>query len=698
MKLTKSEAAKRIEKLRKEIDRYRYRYHVLNNLDISEAALDALKHELYRLEQQFPDLITPDSPTQRVAGEASKGFVKVRHAIPMLSLEDVFSREEADEWLARLKKLRPRSAFEFYAEVKMDGLAVSIIYEDGILARGVTRGDGRIGEDVTHNIRTIEPLPLKLRAPSAEEVKKFLKKHHDTVDEKKVRIALENQAGRIEVRGEVYMMRKQFAELNKRLKAKGLSLLANPRNASAGAIRQLNPKIAAERKLSFLGWQLLGDLGTTTHEQAHDLLALLGVPTNPLNRLCRDLDEGEEFYEEVGKKRDRLPYQIDGIVVNVNDDALFVSLGVVGKTPRAAMAWKYAAEQGTTMVRAIHVSVGRTGALTPVAVMDPVQLAGTTVTHASLHNEDEIRRLGLKVGDTVIVEKAGDIIPKIIKVLPNLRTGKEKEFRMPKECPICGSPVKRKEGEVATFCTNPRCFSQKLAGLLHFVGRLALDIRGIGEKIAEQLLQKGLVQEPADLFKLAPGDLLALEGFAEVSSKKLAAEIQEHRRVALDRFINALGIRHVGEETARDLSKHFGSIEKLRQADKETLRPVEGIGEVVAEAIIEFFHDRHEAARLDHLLEVLEVEHAAKTERGPLAGTSWALTGTIESMSREEAKEKIRALGGEVSETVSKKTTYVIVGAAPGSKYDKAKKLGVGILDEGEFLAKINLGTFRKTE
>jgi DNA ligase (NAD+) len=687
--MTKAEAAKRIEKLRHEIDRYRYQYHVLNNLEISEAALDALKHELYKLEQEHTDLITPDSPTQRVAGEVAKGFKKVAHATPMLSLEDVFNREEAEDWVARIKKLRPRGHFSFYAEVKMDGLAVSILYQDGMLTRGATRGDGRVGEDVTQNIRTIESLPLRLRTPSEREIEAFLKKHHGHVDPAKVKRLFSSHAGQIELRGEVYMLRKQLEALNKKLKAKGEPLLANPRNAAAGGIRQVDAKMASERGLTFSGWQLLGDLGTTTHEQAHEMMALLGIPTNAMNRLCEDVAEIESFMESVGKKRDSLPYQIDGIVVNVNDDELFESLGVVGKTPRGSVAWKYAAEQGTTIVRDIQVSVGRTGALTPVAVMDPVQLAGTTVTHASLHNEDEIKRLGLKIGDTVIVEKAGDIIPKVIQVLSRLRTGKEKAFHMPKKCPMCGSKVERREGEVATVCTNPRCFAQELAKLLHVVGRMTFDIRGIGDKIAEQLLQQGLVHEPADLFSLTPGDLLGLEGFAEVSANKLVKEIQDHRRIALDRFINALGIRHVGEETAHDLASAFGSIDALRSASKEDLMGVEGIGEVVADSIVAFFHDAHEAARVDRILKAVHVEKMHRAAPGPLKGTSWVLTGSLESLSREEAKEKIRAMGGDVSESVSKKTTYVVVGAEPGSKADKARKLGVEVLDERAFLKKL---------
>ncbi len=689
--LSHAEAAKRVVVLRQEIDKYRYEYHVLDALSISEAALDSLKHELFKLEQEYPDLVTPDSPTQRVAGKPLEGFVKVAHQVPMRSLEDVFNRQEADEWLERLKRLEPGASFDFFAEVKLDGLAVSIVYEDGKLRYAATRGDGRVGEDVTHNIRTIESLPLCLRLPTDKEVDHFVKTSH-VQDPSALKTLIKQQfRGRVELRGEIYLLRKQLEKLNKLQLARGEEPFANPRNAAAGGIRQLDPKLAAERGLSFSGWHLFGEFGLTTHEQAHALMGLFGIPGNPLTRACATINDVERFMEEIGKKRDKLPFQIDGIVVNVNNDVLFERLGVVGKTPRGAMAWKYAAEQGTTIVREIRVSVGRTGALTPVAVMDPVTLAGTTVTHASLHNEDEIERLGLKIGDTVIVEKAGDIIPKVIEVLPKLRTGKEKAFRMPKTCPMCGTEVVRREGEVAVVCPNKNCFAQETARLLHFASRTALDIRGLGDKIVEQLLQEGLAREPADLYELTPGDLEPLEGFAELSAKKLVAEIQAHREPPLERFLMGLGIRHVGAETANDLARAFGSIEAFRAADHEALMQIDGIGEVVAEAIVEFLRDPQEKARLDHLLEHVTPQKAVVQDRAnlPLSGTTWVLTGSLESIGREEAKERIRALGGEVSESVSKKTSFVVVGAEPGSKYEKAQKLGVTILDEDAFLKKL---------
>ncbi len=686
--MNKQEAKKRIEKLREVIRHHRYEYHVLDTLSISESALDQLKHELYQLEQEYPDLITSDSPTQRVAGEPAKGFKKVAHSTPMLSMEDVFSEEEAHAWLERLKKLQPRSHFDFFAELKMDGLAVALVYGDGVFVTGATRGNSRIGEDVTHNLKTIEAIPLTLRKPSEKEMKKFLNAHKGKVDAKKVREVLETHTGRIEIRGEVYMTKKQLAKLNKQLKKEGRAELANPRNTAAGTIRQLDPKLTKERGLDFFGYTMVGDYGTTTHEQQHEMIELLGLPQNPFNRYCKNLEEAKKLHEEIGKKRDKLDYWTDGIVVNVNSDRLFEALGVVGKAPRGMMAWKFPAEQGMTVVEDIQVSVGRTGALTPVAVLRAVQLQGTTVTHASLHNEDEIKRLGLKIGDTVIVEKAGDIIPKVIQVLPKLRTGKEKVFHMPKKCPMCGSDVKRKEGEVALLCTNRNCFAQQLAKLLHLVS--AFEIDGIGEKIAEQLLQKGFVHEPADLFMLEASDFLQLDGFAEISANKLAKEIQSKKRIDLGRFIYGLGIRHVGGETAGLVAKHFGTVEKFRKAEKTELEEIEGIGEVVAESIVEYLSDKQHVRELDHLLEKISVSSTStQNKTGPFTGTSWVFTGTLESMSRDEAKQRVRDLGGKISESVSKKTSFVVVGEDPGSKFDKAKKLGVEVLTEKDFLKKI---------
>lgn len=683
-------ASERIHKLRQAIEKYRYEYHVLDQLSIPESALDSLKHELYELEQAYPDLITADSPTQRVAGKALAGFIKVPHEEPMLSIEDAFSFEEVEAWLDRIKRLRPDASFDFFAEIKMDGLAVSLIYERGSLARAATRGDGRIGEDVTHNVKTIESLPLVLRVPSEKELAEFFKRFHGLVDEARVRELVSGSLSRFEIRGEVFMTKSQLATLNKKLEARGEAKLANPRNASAGSIRQLDPKIAAERGLSFYGYSIITDIGLTAHDQEHALLSLLGIPQNPLHAYCQDLKEVATFQESVGKKRDALPYWLDGIVVNVNNDELFRSLGVVGKTWRAAIAWKYPAEQVTTRVLDIAVSVGRTGALTPIAMLEPVSVAGTTVSRASLHNEDEIARLGLKVGDTVIIEKAGDIIPKVIRVLSELRTGKEKPFKMPSACPICGSAVTRDEDEVATVCRNRNCFAQEMARLIHFVSRSAFDIRGLGDKIVEQLLQSGLVSEPADFFQLKKGDFLTLEGFADISSEKLTTEIQTHRRISLPRFIYALGIRHIGERTAQDLARAFGSWEAFAAAPSEAWLAVDGIGETVVEAIQEFFQDDQEKSRLAHLLREVTVDVSdTKPTIGPLSGTVWVFTGTLESMTREEAKGRVTTLGAEAGESVTKATTHVVAGEAAGSKVDKARKLGIEVWDEERFLQEL---------
>ncbi len=678
----------RIASLRKAIDEYRYEEHVLDALSISSAALDALKHELFLLEQSHPELVTPDSPTQRVAGVASAGFTKVPHLVPMLSIEDAFSREEVDAWLERLRKFVPNQLYDFFAEVKMDGLAVSLIYQEGVLIEGSTRGDGRIGEDVTENLKTIESIPLRLRCPRFDEVEAFLAEYAERgMDGSRVQEVLTNFKDRIEVRGEVYMPEHQFKRLNAALIERDEPPFANPRNVAAGSIRQLDPRIAASRGLSFFGYTLLGDFGLTTHAQAHRLLELIGIPQNPRNRFCRDLDAVQLLHEELIRDRARLGYWTDGVVVNVNKNGLFQELGVVGKTPRGAIAWKFPAEQGTTVVRDIQISVGRTGALTPIAIMDPVSLGGTTVMRASLHNQDEIDRLDLRVGDTVIVEKAGDIIPKIIQVLVKLRTGNERGFVMPLACPICGASVERRQGEVATVCVNRGCYAQESARLIHAVAREAFDIRGLGDKITEQLLQEGLVREPADLFTLTVGDLETLERFAEISAKKLVEEIQSHRRISLERFILALGIRHVGRQTAIDLARVFPSFDALRTAHKEELLSIEGIGDIVADALIDYFADVLEQGRLDRLLKEVEIEKgSASSMLGPLTGTTWVFTGTLQTMSREAAQAKVRTLGGSVSDSVSKKTSYVVVGESPGSKAEKGRGFGVTILDEKAFL------------
>lgn len=687
--MDKKEAAARAKKLRGIIDEQRYKYHVLDQADLSEGALDSLKHELWKIEQAYPDLVTSDSPTQRVAGAPSPQFRKAPHARPMLSLEDVFSREEFEAWMERLRRRVPNFESALYAEMKMDGLAVSLEYERGALVRGSTRGDGRIGEDVTANLRTIESVPLSLRRPSETELRAFLKEFGDGLDLAGLAKIVERlMTGRVEVRGECYMPKKVFDALNADAKKAGQSPIVNPRNGAAGSIRQLDPKITAARRLAFQAYDLVTHEGLKTHEQGHELAKLLGFKVNPWNLRCENAEQVFSLYEKVGKKRPTLDYWIDGLVVGVNDTALFERLGVAGKAPRGMVAFKFPAEAATTVLREVRWQTGRTGAITPVAVMDPVFVAGTTVRHSTLHNMDEIERLGARIGDTVVLEKAGDVIPKVVKVLPELRSGKEKRIVPPKDCPACGRAVERREGEVAIVCVNRDCPAKDLGRLLLFVSKRAFDIDGAGEKVVERLMAEGLVSQPADFFELAPGDLESLEGFAELSAKNLVEAIQASRKVTLARFILALGIRHVGEETAVELARAFGGIGRLRTASLEDLKAVNGVGDVVAESAHAYFHDPRRAKEIDRLLEAgVEIEPPKSGAEQPFKGLAFVLTGTLASLSRDEAKDRILALGGRVSGSVGQDTSYVVVGEDPGSKADKARKLGRPVLSEAAFLA-----------
>lgn len=658
---TKQETEKRIEKLVKVINHHRYLYHVLDKQEISDAALDSLKKELFDLEQEFPDLIQKDSPTQRIGGEALKEFKKVRHSARMTSFNDAFSGQDMQDWLERISKLlteKEKQELNFYCELKIDGLAIELVYENGFLKTGSTRGDGTIGEDITQNLKTIEAIPLKI--------------------EEKIQVI---------VRGEVFITKKEFERINKEQKRMGLPVYANPRNIAAGSVRQLDPKITASRKLDAFAYELISDLEQKTHEQKHKILHGLGFKTNKHNKFCKSLDEVIHFHGHWIKNREKLDYEIDGIVVLINNNEIFEKLGIVGKAPRAGIAFKFPQQQSTTKVLDIKLQVGRTGAMTPVAILEPVQVSGITISRATLHNEDEIKRLGLKIGDTVVVGRAGDVIPEIVQVLPDLRTGKEKPFQMPTYCPSCGTKLKKPEGEALWRCPNPKCFARQHRNFYHFVSRSAFNIDKLGPKIVDRLLDEGLVQTPADLFDLKEGDVAPLERFAEKSAANLINSIQSKREISLPKFIFALGIRNIGEQTAIDLAEHFDSLEKIKKAKLQDFDAISDIGPVVSKSIFEWFGDKENLKYLEKLQKHVKITKSGMSDiPQKLTGKTFVLTGALEGMARDDAKAKIRALGAKASESVSSKTDFVVAGSDAGSKLQKARDLGIKILSEKEFL------------
>ena len=670
-KMTQAQPKERITKLRELINEYRYHYHVLNESIMSEAAADSLKHELAQLEEQYPELITPDSPTQRVAGTALDKFKKVTHRVPMISLSDVFNREEIEAWVGRMDKLLPgsRGQHEFICDIKMDGLACALVYEDGILIQAVTRGDSRVGEDVTMNVRTIENVPLGLR---------------------------ENQKyahmlrGRTEIRGEIVMYKQDFAMLNQVREQAGQPLFKNPRNLAAGTIRQLDPRLVAERPLHFVGYDILRDnsADVPTNAVGYDMMAELGITTSGQTRICTTVEEVMAYVDELGDKREGFKFNSDGIVIKINDRVQFEKLGVVGKSPRGAVAFKYAAEEATTIVKDIVISIGRTGAATPVAVFDPVEVAGTTVQHASLHNADEIARLDVRRGDTVIIFKAGDIIPQVQKVLTELRPegapAINYEHELARQYPEL--EFVRPEGEAVyrvKGATGPILLKRALQ---HYASKGALDIDTLGEKNVEALVDAGLVKDFADIYTLTKDQLLSLERFADVSADKLLQAIASKKHPSLERFIYGLGIRHVGTQTAIDLANYFEDLNILSNASIDELRNIEGIGEVVAESIIAWFADEDNQQLLKKFVQVGVKPHFEK-KSGKLGGTSFVVTGTLESMGRDEAAEKIRALGGTFQSSVGKDTNYLVAGGNVGaSKLQKARQNGTKIISEREFL------------
>ncbi len=673
--MNKEEAKKRIEKLREVIHHHRYLYHVKNEQEISEEALDSLKHELYELEQEYPELITSDSPTQRVSGEPLDEFQKVEHSEAMLSIEDVFNREEIEDWIDYLKRLSDKENFEFFCELKMDGLAISLIYEKGILKRGATRGNGKIGEDVTQNIKTISTIPLKIKL--FEDLTKDLRKEA----ERKI------ESGRIEVRGEAYMAKSDFQRINKKREKEGKEPYANPRNVAAGSIRQLNSKITKERDLEFMAYSLVTDLGQKSHKEEHKILKAIGFKADAYTRKCKNVDQIIDFWEEMKEKRDSLPYEIDGIVININDNQVFKKLGVAGKSPRGMRAFKFPPKQATTKVKDITVHVGQTGAVTPIAHLEPVSIAGARISRATLHNKDEMERLGIKINDTVIVERAGDVIPKVVKVLEDMREGEEEEFEFPTHCPICETKLQKPKDEAIWRCPNEDCPARKREFMYLFVSKPAFDIDGLGPKIIDQLMDNDLISYPPDIFEIKKGDLLNLERFAEKAAQNLIDAIEDSKEIPLHRFLFSLGIREVGEETAIDLANYFRNLENLQKASKEELEAINDIGPETAASIYEFFNKKKHKKMIKELKKKGVKIINPEIEKGEkLKGKSFVFTGGLDSMTRKEAQNEVRRRGGDPNSSVSSETDYLVTGENPGSKLDKAKELGVNIIKEEEFL------------
>lgn len=667
--MTALQPKERIERLRELINDYRYHYHVLDESTMSEAAADSLKHELSQLEAEHPELVTSDSPTQRVAGKALDKFAKVTHRLPMISLSDVFDREEVAAWIERMHKVDASVEDEFLCDIKMDGLACALIYEDGLLTRAVTRGDSRVGEDVTMNVRTIQNVPLRLR--DNQKFAHFLR-------------------GRTEIRGEIVMLKGDFARLNAEREKAGEPLFKNPRNLAAGTIRQLDPGLVAARPLHFVGYDIIRDSldDTPTIAFGYHMLTELGITTSKLTEVVRGIDQLMGYVEHLDQIRPGLPFNTDGVVIKLNDRQKFARLGVVGKTPRAAAAFKFAAEEATTIVKDIVISIGRTGAATPVAVFDPVQVAGTTVQHASLHNADEIARLDVRRGDTVVIFKAGDIIPQVQTVLIELRPADSAPIQYEAELARQYPELEfvRPEGEVVYRVKGLTGDLILKRALQHFASKGALDIDTLGEKNVVALVDAELVGDLADIYKLTKEQLLALDRFADISAGKLIDAIAAKKQPPLERFVFGLGIRHVGVQTAIDLVNEFESLGALTRATIDDLKAVDGVGEVVAESVAAWFADEDNLALLEKFADLGVQPHYEK-KSGKLAGKSFVVTGSLESMSREEAAERIRSLGGTFQTSVAKDTTYLVTGGKVGaSKLKKAEQYGVEVIDEAALL------------
>jgi DNA ligase (NAD+) len=663
-----AEFVARAQELRETLEKHNHRYHVLDDPQISDAEYDRMFRELQALESSHPELVTSESPTQRVGAAPLSSFAEIRHSVPMLSLNNAFAREDVEAFDRRIRETLALDEVEYAAEPKFDGLAISLIYEQGVLTRGATRGDGFTGEDVTANLRTVRSIPL--------------------------RISASNPLTRLEVRGEVLMLQADFAQLNRTQREKGAKEFVNPRNAAAGSLRQLDPRITATRRLTFFAYGL-GEAHNATqfnkHSELLDYLAELRFPVAAKRQVVTALPGLLSYYQEIEKQRKSLPFDIDGVVYKVNSLLAQEKLGFISRAPRFAIAHKFAAQEAMSEIIAIDVQVGRTGALTPVARLKPVFVGGVTVTNATLHNEDEVRRKDVRVGDTVIVRRAGDVIPEIVRVIPEHRPAHSPIFVMPENCPVCGSAVRRLDDEAATRCTAGLfCPAQRKQALLHFASRRAMNIDGLGEKLVEQLVDNRIVHTPADLYKLGIVALAGLERMAEKSAINVIEAIDKSKRTTLARFIFSLGIRNVGERTADDLAQYFGEMDGLMNADNDSLKLVPDVGAVVAESVSQFFAEPHNREVIGQLLAAgVSYEPVKRSALGTskIAGKTFVLTGTMPVLTREQAKAQIESVGGRVTSSVSKKTDYVIVGVDPGGKYEKAIALGIIVLDEEGLLA-----------
>ena len=706
--MIKDDAKKRVKKLREQIADFRYRYHVENDPNVTDDVYESLTRELKKIEDEYPEFVDLNSPVHRVAGKPLDKFSKVKHEVPMLSLNDCFSLEELESWEKRVKKLLPAGvSFDYFCEIKYDGLAVSLTYEKGNFVRGSTRGDGLIGEDITENLKMIENIPLHL----AGEFPDF-----------------------IEVRGEAVMGKAVLARINRKNQKENKLPFANTRNAAAGSLRQLDPKIVKERHLDFFAYdiaQIKSALLISNHSDKHKLLRDLGFEMSEHEKICKNLNEVSGFIDKIGKIRAAYPYGTDGVVISVDNLETENALGIIGKAPRYMAAFKYPAERATTIVKDIKVNVGRTGVLTPLAIFEPTLVAGSMIGKATLHNLDQIERLDIRVGDTIVIQKAGDVIPEVVETLVKMRTGKEKKFKMPEKCPVCGGKVEKrstgggekrvvsehvskstnifplenfsarasraaqgfsqqapsttKKTSVAYYCSNKNCPAKNRRGMQHFVN--AFEIYEVGPKILDRFKDEGLISDAADLFTLKREDVAPLERFGEKSAENIVASIEGHKKISLWRFLYSLGILHVGEQTAKDLSEHFGSFEKIKNATLSELSDIENIGPVVAKSAYDFFQQKENQNFVDKLFRNgIVVLKGEKKKVGKLTGKIFVITGTLSTMSRERAKEEILKLGGKTSSSISKETDYLVAGEAPGSKFDKAQKLGVKILAEGEFL------------